>query len=943
MGDSNPMTPEKWQQVKDVLAAALEQPPQARRSYLDRVCSDPALRREVESLIVAQEQGTATFSLNESDVARVQLTSGAKFAHYEIISRLGAGGMGLVYKARDTRLGRFVALKFLQPGDTGDQTARIRLVREAQSASALSHPNVATIYEVGEHDDQVYIAMEFVDGNSLDSILRRSALPYETTIHYAEQICAALSHAHDRGIVHRDLKPSNVVISADGHAKVLDFGLAKRSSGEIVEATTSQLSLTKPGTIVGTLRYMSPEQLRGEVADARSDIWALGVTIYEMATGDHPFKGVTNYEITSAILRDPPKLPIETVPAGLQSIIQRCLAKQREKRYQHAGEVGAALEAIDSVTSFHVRPRDTRPKLRLWMAAVAACMVALVAFAIFEFANQKISAPVPASQEKWGQLTDFADSAVSPALSPDGKLLAFIRGPDTFFGPGQIEAMVLPNGEPVQLTHDGRMKMSPEFSPDGSNIAYTATSVRTWDTWTVPVLGGETHLMFPNTEGLTWIDNNQILFSEIKTGIHMGLMTATQNRTDARDIYLPARDRGMAHRSAISPDRKWVLVSEMDNGGWLPCRLVPFSGTDSGRRVGPPGGSCTYIAWSPDGKWMYFNSDSGGRFHIWRQHFPDGHPEQLTSGATEEEGLAITPDGKSLITSVGERESELWVRDAKDEREISSEGYAENPRFSSDGKKLYYQVRRYGVTGKFSSGELWVADLATGQSEHLLPGTLISDFDISPDNKQVVFSSTDQQEVSRIWVSPLDLSSSPRLISSSGGEDEPRWSTDGYVYFRAAESKLNFLYRMKPDGSARTKVLSEPVIEFDSLMPDGRWAIGPEATGPNGTAQAVVVSLDGKSHKIICRGYCASGWTPGGKFFSLSLVTMEGVFTMLVPVSAEKEIPDLPPDGLETRAQMEAVKGAKVVDGAVTWGPTPNLSASLRQQTHRNLFRIPLQ
>ena len=262
--------------------------------------------------------------------------------------------------------------------------------------------------------------------------------------------------------------------------------------------------------------------------------------------------------------------------------------------------------------------------------------------------------------------------------------------------------------------------------------------------------------MLANAEGLTWIDAQNLLFSEIQSGMHMQLVTARENRSESRVVYAPPRERGMVHRSAISPDHKWVLIAEMDNGGWLPCLLVPFAG---GLRWAPGGPTewrmhiCGVVSgWG----WMYFSSDAGGRFHIWRQRFPDGAPQQVTSGATEEEGMAIAPDGRSLITSVGSVQSTVMLHDAKGERQISSENYAERPEFSRDGKYVYYLVPARGAAGhQFISGQLFRANLETGDNEPLLPGFLMTGYTLSPDGKRVVFSAADPQGRVRLWMADL--------------------------------------------------------------------------------------------------------------------------------------------------------------------------------------------
>jgi serine/threonine protein kinase/Tfp pilus assembly protein PilF len=302
---------------------------------------------------------------------------GRTLSQYRIESQLGAGGMGVVYGAYDTRLERKVALKVVGERFTDEPTARERLMREARSAAALNHPHICTVHEVGEAEGQVYIVMEYVEGRSL-SALEGGPEPVDAAVRYGIQIADALAHAHDRGIIHRDLKAGNVIVTAEGRAKVLDFGLAKRLPTEVLQdqETKSQDSLTEAGQIVGTLHYMAPELLRGQPADARSDIWALGVLLYEMAVGDQPFRGRTRFEVTHAIMGDPvPPLPAN-VPPALRAVIQRCLAKERGERYQGAREVRAALEAIQSGSS--TLPAEVvrlRPARLLWTLAAAGLLL----------------------------------------------------------------------------------------------------------------------------------------------------------------------------------------------------------------------------------------------------------------------------------------------------------------------------------------------------------------------------------------------------------------------------------------------------------------------------------------------------------------------------------------------------------------------------------------
>jgi eukaryotic-like serine/threonine-protein kinase len=409
---------------------------------------------------------------------------------------------------------------------------------------------------------------------------------------------------------------------------------------------------------------------------------------------------------------------------------------------------------------------------------------------------------------------------------------------------------------------------------------------------------------------------------------------------------VPPRERGMAHRSAISPDHKWVLVVEMDNGGWLPCRLVPFDGTSSGRIVGPTSGGCTYVAWSPDGAWMYFSSDAGGRFHIWRQRFPDGTPQQVTSGATEEEGIAMMPDGRSLITSVGLKQSIVMLHDANGERPVSSVSHAASPQFLADGKYIFYLVGpREAQEHQFVSGELYRVDLQTGNTEHLLPGVSVDSYAVSSDGKRIVYSAADAQGHDHLWSADMDLRSSPRRYSSLTDEDQPSLDDNGNVYFRAVEGGSNFLYRMKQDGSDRTKLVSHPILEFHGVSPDGRWALvyqSPSAQ-TDGLLELVATPLAGGTPVTVCAYECFAMWGNHGKTLAVHLYMKGGKKkTVFVPVFGDG--PQLlPPEGYYTDEDLVVIKGAKIMDDVIIPGPNAAEYAYLRQSVHRNLYRIPLR
>jgi tetratricopeptide (TPR) repeat protein len=297
---------------------------------------------------------------------------GQRLGHYRILEQIGAGGMGVVYRAQDESLGRTVVLKLVGERWLNDPTSRARLLNEARSASALNHPNICTIHEVAEAEGHAYISMEHVEGRPLGSMLLSGGLPTEGVARYGVQIADALAHAHQRGVIHRDLKGSNVVITPEGRVKVLDFGLAKRlGAPELEQATRTRMSLTEAGAVVGTLSYLPPEVLRGKPADERSDIWALGVVLYEMTSGKLPFGGETSFDLTSSILRDAPHPLPPHVPPGLRAVVQRCLAKEPGERYQSAVEVRAALEALQSDSAISALVPAPKAARRLWLWPVA--------------------------------------------------------------------------------------------------------------------------------------------------------------------------------------------------------------------------------------------------------------------------------------------------------------------------------------------------------------------------------------------------------------------------------------------------------------------------------------------------------------------------------------------------------------------------------------------
>ena len=412
-------------------------------------------------------------------------------------------------------------------------------------------------------------------------------------------------------------------------------------------------------------------------------------------------------------------------------------------------------------------------------------------------------------------------------------MLTFIRGESTFFGPGQIYVKLLPDGEPVQLTHDDLPKFGPVFSPDGTRIAYATgmlgPETMTMDTWVVPVLGGQPQHWLTNAEGLTWsLDSAgklRVLFSEMTGhGFQMSIVSSTESRKDPRTVYAPP-ESGMAHRSRLSPSGDQVIVIEMGYNSWLPCRLLPADGSSPGKPVGPAPAQCTDAGWSPDGKWMYFSADTGRGVHTWRQRFPDGKPEQVTFGVTEEEGVHVAPDGRSFVTSIGASQSTLWVHDSRGDRQITSEGYSYWPWISADSKKLYYLVRT-GGTESFIKGGLWVTNLETGQRQRLLPDFQMQRYSISPDDQRVVFTAVDENGHTPVWLASLNGQAPPRKLTAMDCW-MAYFGVAGEVVFEGAEKATPFVFRAKEDGSELAEDNRNTVPRRAGCL--ARWTMGSRA------------------------------------------------------------------------------------------------------------------
>lgn len=899
----------------------------------------------------------------------MRISIGQKLGRYRIEEEIGAGGMGVVYRAYDEKLERDLAIKVLSPGTLDNEPARKRFRNEARMLSRLNHPAIQTIHDFDTIDGTDFLVSELVHGQSLDARLASGPLPEKEVMQIGVQLAQGLAAAHGAGILHRDLKPANLRLTPDGHLKILDFGLAMLRPEALLQLSTTLSMSDAPTGVAGTLPYMSPEQLLGDKIDERSDIYSAGITLFELSTGRLPFNDLLVTKLTNSILHSPPPSLssfVSSVSPELERIVLKCLEKDPELRFQSAKELAADLKRMQAgstrptsiVESSAAKPR----KRGILLASAALFAVAIVVLAAWRFLRQRNDESAENSL-RWEQLTNFSDSALIPAVSPDSKLVAFLRGPGDFgssANTGQVSLMTLPDGDPVQLTNTTFRKQTLAFSSDGSSVYFTQIQGPfAWNTYEVPTLGArEPKLFMNNATGLSWIGKDRLLFSTIKEGIHMALATSNASRTDARDIYVPADPlHGMVHRSALSPDGKWVLLAEMDIAWWRRCRVVPVDGSSTGTQVGPEG-ACTWAQWSPDGQWMYLTVDTGASgFHVWRQRFPDGTPKQVTpSGASEEEGLAMLPDGKSFIVAAGTQQSSIWLHDEKTgDKQITSEGYAFAPTLSPDGKKVYY-LRRARGSHSYLNGELWISDVESGTAVRLFPNLVLTHYSLSRDGKKLAFTTEKGQSPPGVWIAGSDLTQPPRQLTS-GGEYRAFFGRPGEIIYQSTQSSPR-LMRMNEDGTQPQPVSDLLLMQLQNVSPSGTWAlVGVTSPGGHGdrNTMTVAVPIAGGSPITVCDncnvgfgsirlGIPLLSWSSDERaiFVSLRYFGFGSAKTLVIPTSPETPPPAFP-NGISSEDQLEKIPGAHIVnDDNVYPTQTPSRYVTPRRSAKANLFRIYL-
>jgi len=910
------------------------------------------------------------------------LSPGAKLGRYEIRSQLGAGGMGEVYLAQDPTLGRNVALKVL-PEDVASNRHRMqRFVQEAKAASGLNHPNIITIYEIGTEPGAHFIATEFIDGETLRQHMLHTSLTMIEAVDIAVQMASALSSAHAAGIVHRDIKPDNIMLRRDGIVKLLDFGLAKlterwRADDVDRDAATRAMVQTEPGVVMGTTAYMSPEQARGLDIDTRTDVWSMGVVLYEMISGREPFKSETASDTNAAILKSEPRSLSQLVPdlpAELERIVRKALQKDREERYQVIKdllldlkslkrdlEVSAAIQHSSGTYGKEPRLTGSAPtptvvvgspltntsgltqRLGLttnarWLWLATSLMIPLLVGGGWYWWRQRREAEA----NRFGALTvtklisrknDLGESGASHArFSPDGKFIAYAasRG-----GNNSIWLKQVGIGEPFTSQSEQAHAASPIWSPDGLQIAFLSKRDSQNGIWIMPAFGGSPSLLKGlenfSRELVGWSREGRIYF-EMQGNLY-ALEVASQQISQLTQFDTSQGDRSFS----VAADEKRIAYTDSKDGQsdiWI----MPSRGGDP-QRVTNDKAEDSNPVWTPDGQRIIYSSKRNGLKQICLVRLDGRSPTQLTVNDSNSEVLDVSLDGTKILYSTARDESDLWSvkLDAPKESQLTADiGIELWADIAPDGKTIAFQAT-HTATGATPLNCLLLAKSLDNDAE---PAQLAPDGYAprwSPDGKRIAFL--------RYTGGPSNL----WMVHAAGGDAKPvttggttfggftflpynrlqtqdfQWSQDSSrLIYCAAESGVANVWQIAVDGSGATKLSdnTDANARFfnPALSPDGQsvaWlamlAAGP---GAKQTSWSIWLATDGKAQKIFQSdsGLGLVGWTPSGQ-------------ELIVKSIAVKTPPKAPVD-----VSLMAV--------AVTGG-TPRLLAELKATYFANIQLAP--
>lgn len=768
------------------------------------------------------------------------LTTGQCIGHYEIVEKLGEGGMGVVYKARDTRLNRFVALKLLLREHAGHENQIRRFALEARAASTLNHPNIVTVHDISSENGSDFIVMEYVRGKALDQLIPRKGMRLDEALKIAIQIADALTAAAAAGIVHRDLKPSNIMVGDSGLVKVVDFGLAKLLDPSASDQTATmrvnpeESPHTREGTVVGTVSYMSPEQAEAKPLDPRSDIFSFGAVLYEMVTGQRAFRGNTTMSTISAILRDEPQ-PVSAlatdVPRDLEKIVNRCLRKDPDRRFQNIADVRVALVELKEESDSGKLPLSETPRKqrRAWWVA-GVCAIAAIAIGVGAWLS--LPSRAPEAGFRVTPLASYAGFQRDPAFSPDGNQVVFAwtgrSGTAT-----HIYVKIIGTDTPLQLTFGDMPDMHPAWAPDGKSIAFIRVlSPAVTGIYEIPPLGGpERHIaeiLADPYQTLGWSRDSKWLVTSGREEADKPsrIFAISVESGQVRPISLGSHSDEFY--PALSSDSEHLAFSrELSFGKWG-IFVVPVNQnlepTETPRRLDTPFGLNRQPVWTADGKDVIFASGGTVNTHLWRIAVTgETAAQDLSTIGSVAYQPAIAPRGDRLAYVHDFNNANIWsiavTPNGKAGPPIS---IVASPRsswirpngFAPDGKRIAFESDRSGPYG------LWVAN-ADGSNATFLTGSGGS-ASWSPDGRTIAFDSR-RDAKGEIYLISADGGPARRLTGVQGDNLHPCWSHDGkWIYFDSNRTGRFETFKVSPQGGDEIQVTRDGGWTPQE-SPDGRF------------------------------------------------------------------------------------------------------------------------